>query len=165
MIEPVLPYHGTEGFVDNDASRERAIREAVTGEASARQQAVLNVLLSAGENGKTWREVADALGLHHGQASGSLSVLHKDRQVFQLKQKRGKSHPYVHVWFSASYSADERIDDPAMVRNTKKSVELAEELQRWKNAAGIMFEAISEGDAETAMLAYLEVTEDGRKLA
>lgn len=158
MTEPSLPYNGTEGYVDNEASRERAVREATTGVASERQQAVLLYLLSAGPYGHTWREVADFLGLHHGQASGTLSVLHKTGAIFQLRKKRGKSHAYVHGWFRVNWNESERIDDPAMVRNNKRAKELATELQRWKNAAGIMYEAVREGDCVTAMQAYLEVS-------
>lgn len=61
----------------------------------ARRRAVAQVVGKAGAVGATWGEVADALGLHHGSASGALSSLHKTGMLVRLKEKRGRSSIYV----------------------------------------------------------------------
>jgi len=76
--QPSLPYAGTEGWSGSDTSRERAYNDATDGTASKRQRDVLDLMSRQEGDGVTWSEVADALNLHHGQASGSLSALHKE---------------------------------------------------------------------------------------
>jgi len=93
--EPSLPYAGTEGWSGSDTSRERAYGEASDGTASERQRAVLDLLSRQEGDGVTWSEVAYALNLHHGQASGSLSALHHDDRIVRLKERRGRSQIYV----------------------------------------------------------------------
>lgn len=61
----------------------------------ARQRAVLEYLAKCGPMGATWNEVASALSLHHGSASGALSALHREGRVVRLKEKRGKSSIYL----------------------------------------------------------------------
>lgn len=122
QFSPVLPYGGTEGFVGTPASQSRAEREARTGKAGERQQAVLAYLEEAGAGGATWGEVGAALSLHHGQVSASLSVLHAAGMVFQLQEKRFRAHPYVHHSFSGCYEPSERRDAPSRT----KAGELAE---------------------------------------
>lgn len=110
-MTPELPYAGTEGFVARPASAERARRNAADGTAQDRQQQVLAHLASH-RDGLTWVEVGEALQLHHGQVSSTLSVLHKSGQVFQLRNRRRRSHPYVHVNHRDLYLAEERYDEP-----------------------------------------------------
>ena len=43
----------------------------------------------------TWREVADTTEWHHGQASGALSVLHKEGRLARLRNRRDKCAVYV----------------------------------------------------------------------
>jgi len=107
-----LPYAGTEGFVGRDASVERARRNAKNGTAADRQEQVLEHLRFKRERGATWIEVGESLRLHHGQVSSTLSVLHQAGKVFQLREKRGRSHPYVHSDFRYIYVASERYDEP-----------------------------------------------------
>lgn len=94
-LHTALPYAGTEGYSGSDASRERAAREASDGTASHRQAVILHELRDRGTLGATWNELGAALGLHHGQATGSLSSLHKDGQIARLTEKRGRSSIYV----------------------------------------------------------------------
>jgi len=49
----------------------------------------------AGEHGCTWMDIADAMGTHHGTASGALSVMHKNKEIARLKTKRNGSSIYV----------------------------------------------------------------------
>jgi hypothetical protein len=111
-MTPELPYAGKEGFVGREASVERARRNAKDGTAANRQEQVLQHLWLRRERGATWIEVGEALQLHHGQISATLSVLHKSGKVFQLREKRGRSHPYVHSDFRYIYVASERHDEP-----------------------------------------------------
>lgn len=96
MTGPSLLYGGTEGSSGSDASHERAEREARDGTAGDRQQAILEYLDRQGEYGGTWREVGTALGLHHGQVTGSLSNMHKGGAVARLTARRDRCSVYVH---------------------------------------------------------------------
>lgn len=110
---------GTQGHADRPASIERAESEADDGTAADRSLSILNLLVSE-PFGLTWGEVADRLNLHHGQASGALSNLHKAGRVFMLRTKRGKAHPYVHADHRHIYEEDLRYDSPAQSRAGKK---------------------------------------------
>lgn len=89
--KPDLPYPDdeaesgrTSGHSGSETSADRAHREDEDGTTTARQHSVLSLLSDRGEKGATWFEVAGALGWHHGQASGCLSVLHKVGKVARL---------------------------------------------------------------------------------
>lgn len=114
----------TTGHVQRTASIDRAVEESRNGTAADRALQILAVL-RANPLGLTWKEVADKLGLHHGQASGALSNLHKTGRVFMLREKRGRSHPYVHEDFRNAYTTGERYDSPAQTYAGK-----ARELER-----------------------------------
>lgn len=116
-MDAVLPYNNTEGYVSRQASRERAVEEAVSGIAADRQRMVLTYLLRCGERGATWKEASTALNLHHGQISGCLSALHSGKKVFMLRQKRGRCHPYVHTDYRDIYHDGLRFDEPAKTRS------------------------------------------------
>jgi hypothetical protein len=93
--EPSLPYDGTEGWSGSDTSRERAYADATSGTASKRQRDILDLMSRQERDGATWAEVAHALHLHHGQASGSLSALHHEGRIERLRERRGRSQIYV----------------------------------------------------------------------
>ena len=63
---------------------------------AASQKQVLAYVLTSGKGGATVKEVRDATGLHHGVASGALSVLHKRGHLARLTEKRGGCRVYVH---------------------------------------------------------------------
>jgi DNA-binding MarR family transcriptional regulator len=94
-----LPYggdsHPNSGHSGSDTSRERAEVEDASGVTGRRQQAVLLLLESHAEQGATWFEVADALGIHHGAASAALSNLHKVGRIARLTERRDRSKVYV----------------------------------------------------------------------
>jgi len=111
-----LPYNGTAGYVRTPASRERAVREVRTGVLSERLQRIESLLLLRGRQGMTWVEVAQNLGLHHGQASGALSTMHRLGVVFALRAKHHRCHPYVHHSMRDTFAAHERIDAPSQTK-------------------------------------------------
>lgn len=108
----------TTGHVARDTSIERAVEESRDGTAADRSLQILG-LLRTNPLGLTWKQVADRLGLHHGQASGALSNLHKTGRVFMLRTKRGKAHPYCHAHFRDAHPEAERFDTPAQTHAGK----------------------------------------------
>lgn len=52
-------------------------------------------VLGSGERGITWRNYADRYGLHHGQASGALSMLDHLGYIVRLKERRERCSVYV----------------------------------------------------------------------
>lgn len=92
---PVLPYNGSSGWSGTDSSKERADRDDAFGSTKKRQEYILNLLKSRGEEGATWKEVSALSMMHHGQSSGALSVLHKDGEIARLTEKRDRCRVYV----------------------------------------------------------------------
>jgi hypothetical protein len=109
---------------DSPTSAGRARREDNSGKTSKRQKAILDLLSQMGTVGATWKEVADQLGLHHGQASGALSTLHGAGLVFALKSTRNNCQPYVHAKFRANYLDASRNDSPATTKAGRKRASL-----------------------------------------
>lgn len=116
MTEIQLPYNGTAGYVPMQASRERAHQEVRDGTLSKRLDAVLTVLDQRGIVGATWQEVAHTLGIHHGQASGALSTLHRMGLVFSLRDTRNRCHPYVHGRLRHMFFREQRNDSPSVTK-------------------------------------------------
>ena len=117
MFNPALPYAGTSGHSGTDTSEARAKQADSDGTTTARQMETLSALRYAGSDGLTWSELAEALGLHHGQASGTLSVLHKAGQIERLKLSRNRCKIYVipdHV--------DGRLTEPFAVKQSMPKV-------------------------------------------
>jgi hypothetical protein len=115
----------TPSVEQSPTSTARAIRDDDTGRTSKRQKAILDLLLRAGERGATWHEVADELRLHHGQASGALSTLHKAGLVFALVGKpRNGCQPYVHRRFTGSFFPSERADSPVTTKAGRRRASL-----------------------------------------
>jgi hypothetical protein len=95
MNAQILPFNGTSGWAGSKASQERQMMLDETGETGKRQKAVLRELRNAGTHGAIWRDIALALGIHHGQASAALSVLHREGVIARLDEKRAKCSIYV----------------------------------------------------------------------
>ena len=95
MNAQILPYNGTSGWAGSKASQERQMFLDETGETGKRQKAVVDELKALKNYGATWREIGIALNLHHGQASGVLSVLHSAGIISRLEQKRNRCSVYV----------------------------------------------------------------------
>lgn len=126
--EELLPYAGTAGYVNQPASKDRANREAATGEATERARQVLHTLHQH-PAGLTYQQVGDLLNLHHGQSSGALSILHKNGAVFMLHQKMNRCHLYVHSDWRGKYEDVERIDEPASTVAGRRRKELEQLLE------------------------------------
>jgi hypothetical protein len=106
---PDLPYAGTSGWSGSETSRERAETADADGTTTERQQAVLRLLRernvyadtpgnpvwTGGIGGLTWKELGVLAGMHHGQASGALSVLHKEGRIARLTERRNRCAVYV----------------------------------------------------------------------
>jgi hypothetical protein len=92
---PVLPYAGTSGHSGGATSEERAKREDGGGTTSMRQRQTWLFLHSRRAYGATWKELATRHGWHHGQASGVLSVLHKEGWISRLAERRDRCFVYV----------------------------------------------------------------------
>lgn len=120
-------YGDTGGYVARDTSMNRAIDEASSGQLSARLNAILGVLRQSGTQGMTWKEVAERLDLHHGQASGALSNLHKNGQVVMLKAMRSRCHPYVLAGLRDHLPEGGFWDEPVKTKTTEH-LELADAL-------------------------------------
>lgn len=94
-FQPELPYAGTSGHSGTTTSRERAINADKSGQTGRRQKETLMFLWMQHENGATWKEIADELNLHHGSASGVLSVLHLAGRIERLAETRNRCKVYV----------------------------------------------------------------------
>jgi len=132
-----LGYTDTGGYVLRPASKERAYREVASGELSVRQHQISVVLQGADLKGMTYKEVGDALGLHHGQSSGALSNMHAAGVVFMLRIQRNRCHPYVHVDHRAFFNDDECWDEPVRTRNSKRTELLTDLLSACETAGTV----------------------------
>jgi len=92
---PELPYAGTSGYSGTDTSENRARIDDSNGTTGKRQSQTFSFLSQRHKNGATWKEIADALGLHHGSASGVLSVLHLAGKIERLAETRNRCKIYV----------------------------------------------------------------------
>lgn len=94
---PALGYsdNTSSGWSGSDTSRARAATEDASGVTAQRQLQALRLMREAQSEGVTWRDVADALGLHHGSASSVLSNLHKEGVVARVTTTRDRCKVYV----------------------------------------------------------------------
>ena len=93
---PLTPYAGTSGWSGSDTSRDRAVSADRSGATARRQSDTLAFLRRMGAIGATWKEIAAEFDWHHGQASGVLSVLHKEDRIKRLSETRLRCKVYVH---------------------------------------------------------------------
>jgi hypothetical protein len=96
---PELPYGGradpNSGWSGSETSAERAHTRDTDGTTADLQRRTLVWLGRRGSRGATWKELADAAHVHHGSASGVLSVLHKAGRIARLADKRSRCKVYV----------------------------------------------------------------------
>ena len=95
LNQPELPYNGTSGHSGTDTSKARAVSSDRSGKTALRQAQALNLLAERTFHGLTWKELSERTGLHHGTASGVLSVLHKAGRIARLKEIRNGCKVYV----------------------------------------------------------------------
>lgn len=92
---PELPYNQTSGHSGTETSEARALQADRTGQTARNQKKALDLLTQRLSSGMTWKEFSEATGLHHGTASGVLSVLHKTERIARLKASRNRCKIYV----------------------------------------------------------------------
>ena len=97
LNQPELPYNQTSGHSGTDTSKARALHADRSGKTALRQAQALNLLSQREMSGLTWKELSEITGLHHGTASGVLSVLHKTGRIARLKESRDGCKVYVDV--------------------------------------------------------------------
>jgi len=114
-------------IANSDTSKARAKREDELGITAKRRRQIWKIVRDAGAVGATWAEIADVLGLHHGQVSGALNALHKLGIICQLATTRKECHPYIDGEYMAQYQPHELIVEPKKSGRTKY-VEALEEL-------------------------------------
>lgn len=102
MTDDATPYAGTEGYAGTQTSKDRAVERAHN--ARERQNALLAYLRGEGAGGATVAQIkshagfVDPLGsefLHHGTASGTLSILHRAGKIARLTETRNGARVYV----------------------------------------------------------------------
>lgn len=93
--QPILPYAGTSGWSGSSASEDRATHADADGTTAKRQRDTIGHLHIFASEGMTVTDLKETLGLHHGQASSVLSVLHKAGRVCRLRERRDRCHIYV----------------------------------------------------------------------
>ncbi len=113
MTSTYVPYNGTAGWSGTDTSRERAMYNLRTGKEYNNQQKAL-ALLKDNPAGLTWKELAEAAGVHHGTASGVLSVLHKSGAILRSSRIRNGCKVYFHMEYNGvvrdePYKAREKL--------------------------------------------------------
>jgi uncharacterized protein YycO len=101
METPYVPYNGTAGWSGTDTSKERAMYNLRTGKEYNHQQKALS-LLTNNPHGMTWKELSEQTGMHHGTASGVLSVLHKSDAILRSTRVRSGCKIYYSIQYRDS---------------------------------------------------------------
>jgi len=97
MSTAYVPYNGTAGWSGTDTSQDRALYNLRTGRELNNQQKALALLKDARLNGLTWKELSERTGMHHGTASGVLSVLHKSGAILRTTKARNGCKIYCSI--------------------------------------------------------------------
>jgi predicted transcriptional regulator len=71
-----------------------------TGKEYNNQQKALALLKQAGGQGLTWKELSEQTGMHHGTASGVLSVLHKSGAIIRTRTISNGCKVYMDISFA-----------------------------------------------------------------
>jgi hypothetical protein len=100
MTSAYVPYNGTAGWSGTDTSRERAMTNLRTGREYNNQQKALAYIKQAGSQGLTWKELSELTDMHHGTASGVLSVLHKSGAILRTTRVRNRCKIYMDIMFT-----------------------------------------------------------------
>ena len=100
MSTAYVPYNGTAGWSGTDTSKQRALYNLRTGKEYNNQQKALALINDADSAGLTWKELSEHTGMHHGTASGVLSVLHKSGAILRTTKVRNGCKVYMHIAFA-----------------------------------------------------------------
>jgi hypothetical protein len=93
--ELFLPYAGTSGHSGSETSAVRARTMDKSGKTAQLQNSVLAIINHAEADGVTWKDISERLNVHHGTASGVLSVLHLSGKIERLSATRDRCKIYV----------------------------------------------------------------------
>ena len=122
-------YSGTQGFVNRSTSIERSTPSL---------DRVYDYVEGRHLNGVTWKDVSRALGIHHGQASGALSNLHRLGRVFVVAgEKRERCQVYVVDKWRNAWDDDQRLDSPVITKAGRRNIaviDLADTVRGFLNA-------------------------------
>jgi len=102
MSTAYVPYKGTAGWSGTETSKNRAMVNLRTGKEYNNQQKALALLKDARTNGLTWKELSEHTGMHHGTASGVLSVLHKAGAILRTINVRNGCKIYCSIEYRES---------------------------------------------------------------
>lgn len=109
--QPYVPYAGTAGWSGTDTSKSRALVNLRTGREYNNQQKALALIKQAGKLGLTWKELSNKTDMHHGTASGVLSVLHKSGAIIRGKGLvRNRCRLYFDISFTDEIANEEYIE-------------------------------------------------------
>jgi len=100
MTSPYVPYNGTAGWSGTETSKDRAMHNLRTGREYNNQQKALALLKEARANGLTWKELSERTGMHHGTASGVLSVLHQAGAILRSIRVRNGCKIYYSIEYT-----------------------------------------------------------------
>lgn len=138
---------GSSGHSGSETSKERADRDDASGITSKRDRETLVRLHLANTMGYTCAEFERKFDLSHGQASGSLSRLHRAGLITRLRNKRDGQQVYVHRAHvshgddlapyrpNAAYREDRR----PMALELPNDTQIAQAMERcgWNESAGL----------------------------
>ena len=98
--QPYVPYAGTAGWSGTDTSKERAMINLRTSREYNNQQKALALLKQVGSQGLTWKELSEQTDMHHGTATGVLSLLHKVGAIIRTTRVRDRCKVYMDIAFT-----------------------------------------------------------------
>jgi DNA-binding transcriptional ArsR family regulator len=98
--QPYVPYGGTAGWSETDTSQERALFNLRTGREYNNQQKALALIKQSAEEGLTWKELSQATDMHHGTATGVLTVLYKSGAILRTNKVRNRCRVYMDISFT-----------------------------------------------------------------
>lgn len=96
-----VPYAGTAGWSGTATSKARTLTNLKSGKELNNQQKALH-LLKDNPSGITWKELSEHTDMHHGTASGVLSVLHKAGAILRSINIRNGCTIYYGIQYSDS---------------------------------------------------------------
>lgn len=95
-----------------------------------RARIVLAQVDLSGAQGMTWKDVAEALSIHHGAASGLLSRLHKQGKIWRLAETRDGCKVYVTTNYVLGREVEHRRRRRGLVDD------MAEALRKYQKECG-----------------------------
>ena len=102
--ELFLPYAGTSGHSGSDTSAVRARTMDKSGKTAHLQNTALAIINNAEAEGVTWKDISERMNIHHGTASGVLSVLHLAGKIERLSATRNRCKIYVSPDFLTKFN-------------------------------------------------------------